>query len=119
MGEILFGNNFSANQNFFCASNTRISFGDNVLLGWNVHIRDGDGHKIFNENREIINGNRTISIGSHVWLASYVSILKGAKISDDSIVGFGSIVTKSFSETNVVIGGTPAVVVKRNINWKA
>ena len=118
-GTIIFGNNFSANQNFFCASNTRISFGDNVLAGWNVHVRDGDGHEIFNEKNEVINKNRGIFIGNHVWLASYASILKGTKISDNSIVGFGSIVTKSFSEENVIIGGIPASVVKRNISWKA
>ncbi len=47
-----------------------------------------------------------------------VSILKGATIFDNSIVAFGSIVTKSFTETNVIIAGIPAKIVKTNINWK-
>ncbi|RTZ02053.1 acyltransferase [Flavobacterium bomense] len=117
-GKISFGNKFVANQNFFCASNTSISFGDNAVLGWNIHIRDGDGHNIYDENKNIINNNKPISIGNQVWLASYVSILKGVKIPDNSIVAFGSIVTKSFFEKNVIIGGIPASVVKKNINWE-
>jgi acetyltransferase-like isoleucine patch superfamily enzyme len=117
-GEISFGNKFVANQNFFCASNTSISFGDNAVLGWNIHIRDSDGHKIYDENKNVINANRPINIGNQVWVASYANILKGVIISDNSIVAFGSIVTKSFLEENVIIGGIPASVVKRNINWE-
>ena len=117
-GEISFGNKFVANQNFFCASNTSISFGDNTVLGWNIHIRDGDGHNIYDQNHSVINNNKPISIGNQVWLASYVSILKGVKIQDDSIVAFGSIVTKSFHEKNIIIGGIPACIVKKNINWE-
>jgi acetyltransferase-like isoleucine patch superfamily enzyme len=117
-GEISFGDKFVANQNFFCASNTSISFGDNAVLGWNIHIRDSDGHKIYDENKNVINANRPINIGNQVWIASYANILKGATISDNSIVAFGSIVTKPFLEENVIIGGIPASVVKKNINWE-
>lgn len=117
-GKINFGNNFASNQNFFCASNTVISFGDNVLLGWNIHIRDGDGHIIFNQNNEIINPNNPIAIGNNVWIASYASILKGVVVQENCIVAFGSIVTKKFKESNVIIGGVPAAVVKKNIYWK-
>lgn len=117
-GKIFFGNQFTSNQNFFCASNTMITFGDNVVLGWNIHVRDGDGHVIFNQKNDVINANKPISIGNKVWLASYASILKGVIIQDNSIVAFGSIVTKSFQEANIIIGGIPATIVKRNINWE-
>lgn len=117
-GEIIFGENFTANQNFFCASNTSIIFGKNILAGWNIHIRDGDGHIIYDQDKKIINQNKPITIGSHVWIASYSFILKGVTIADDSIVALGSIVTKSFSEPNIIIGGVPAVLVKKNIEWE-
>ncbi|WP_281224926.1 acyltransferase [Flavobacterium aquiphilum] len=117
-GTISFGDKFVANQNFFCASNTAISIGSNVVLGWNINIRDADGHSIYDQNQNRINHNKPISIGNRVWLASYVSILKGAKIPDNSIVAYGAIVTKSFFEKNVIIGGIPATVVKKNINWE-
>ena len=117
-GEIIFGNQLTANQNFFCASNTSVSFGENVVLGWNIHVRDADGHPIFNQNGDRINENRCISVGDHVWIASYASILKGVTIPDNCIVGFGSIVTKSFKEQGLIIGGIPAIEVKKNINWE-
>lgn len=42
---------------------------------------------------------------------------KNVKISDNSIVGWGSIVTRKFDEPNVIIAGIPAKVVKRGVNW--
>lgn len=117
-GEIIFGKNFTANQNFFCASNTSISFGDNILAGWNIHIRDGDGHPIYDQDNKIINTNKPIKIGNQVWIASYSTILKGLTISDNSVVALGSIVTKSFLDPNIIIGGIPAVMVKKNVRWE-
>jgi acetyltransferase-like isoleucine patch superfamily enzyme len=116
-GKIFFGNQFRANQNFFCASNTIISFGNNVVVGWNIHIRDGDGHVVFDQNNQVTNANKPIYIGNKVWLASYASVLKGVIIQDNSIVAYGSIVTKSFQESNIIIGGMPANIVKRNVTW--
>lgn len=117
-GKIIFGENFTANQNFFCASNTSITFGKNILAGWNIHIRDGDGHVVYNQENKVINQNKPIKIGNHVWIASYSFILKGVTIGDDSIIALGSIVTRSFFEPNIIIGGVPAVMVKRDIHWE-
>lgn len=35
----------------------------------------------------------------------------------NSIVGCGAIVTKCFNESNVVLGGIPAKIIKRNTTW--
>ena len=45
-------------------------------------------------------------------------LLKGVKIEGHSIIGSGSVVTKSFGETNVVIAGNPAKIVKKDIDWR-
>lgn len=116
-GIIHFGNNFTANQNFTCFSNTNIIFGDDVLCGWNVNVRDSDGHDIYNEN-EIMNPNQSIIIGKHCWLSAHVDILKGSKINDGCIVGFRSLVTKKFEDKNAILGGVPAKIIKTNISWK-
>ena len=118
-GIISFGNNFKANQNFTCFSNTKILLGNNILIGWNVNIRDSDGHNILNiNNNEILNPNKSIEIGNHVWIGSHVDILKGASINDNSIIGFKSLVTKKYTEKNVIIAGNPAKIIKTNINWE-
>lgn len=46
-----------------------------------------------------------------------VKIGKNTKIPDNSIVGWGSIVTKVFNEPNIILAGIPAKIVKRGINW--
>lgn len=44
--------------------------------------------------------------------------MKGTKISNDSVVGTGSILTKCFTEPNVLIVGNPAQIKKREIHWE-
>lgn len=59
-------------------------------------------------------GNRVVINGVTLYLQedrSHVSI------GDNSIVGWGSIVTRRFDEPNVILAGIPAKVVKRGINW--
>lgn len=58
-------------------------------------------------------------IGNNVWVGSEVTLLKGTVIPDGSVVGYGSIVTKAFDEESVIIVGSPAKIVKRNIRWNA
>nr|HQE12748.1 hypothetical protein [Flavipsychrobacter sp.] len=56
-------------------------------------------------------------IGNHIWIASHVSILKGVHIADNTVVATRAVVTKSFIEKNILIGGMPAKKLKENINW--
>ncbi len=118
-GDIIFGNNFSCNKNCFFSSNCLVSFGENVLLGWNISIRDGDGHPIW--TRKVKNDDSSpIIIGNHVWIAADVDILKGAMIPDGCIVACRSLVTKKFDDKfqNAVIGGIPAKCIKTDIRWE-
>ena len=42
---------------------------------------------------------------------------KNASIGDNSIIGASSIVTKRFDDTNIAIGGNPAKIIKKDVNW--
>ena len=55
----------------------------------------------------------SIKIGSYCWLGMHSVILPGVELGDFTIVGAGSIVTKSFLEGYCVIVGNPAKVVRR------
>ena len=44
--------------------------------------------------------------------------LKGTDISDNSIVGAGSLVTKELCESNVIVAGNVAKVIKKGVSWK-
>ena len=102
-------------------NNSKIQIGDNCLISAGVKIRSGElPHKIFNnETNENIDNSDGIYIGNHVWIGENVYIMKRAKISDNSIIGSASVVTKKFDESNVVIAGNPAKICKRNVNWQA
>ena len=97
---------------------TEICIGDDCMFAEQIFITISDMHTIFdNETKEVINNPQNIYIGSHVWLGFRTAVLKGARISDFSVAGTGSVITKSFSESNVILAGNPAKIIRHNINW--
>ena len=95
-----------------------LEIGKNCMFAYDIDIKTGDSHSIIDiRNNKRVNYAKKISIGNHVWIASHVSILKGVSINDDSIVATRSLVTKSFEQKNVIIGGVPAIIIKENITW--
>lgn len=63
-----------------------------------------------NQNKEL-NGKGMIEIGHNVWIGGRVTILRGCKIGDCSIIAAGSVVTKDVPAYSIV-GGVPAKVIK-------
>lgn len=117
-GTLLIGNNFSTNKNCFIACSKGVSIGDDVTFGWNINVRDNDGHVVINKISGGVSESAPVRVGNHVWVASFAHILKGTTIPDDSVVAYGSIVTKAFDGSNLLIGGVPAKVLKEDIDWK-
>lgn len=116
--KICLGKHFRCNYaSIIAAENDDIIFGNEVVLGWRVNIRNTDGHHIV-ENGTPKKNHKTIIVGNHVWICSHSHILKGAKIGNDSVVGYGSLVTKSFTNPNVLLAGWPAKIIKQSINWE-
>ncbi|WP_217126565.1 acyltransferase [Hydrogenophilus thiooxidans] len=56
--------------------------------------------------------DRNITIGRHCYIGSAVRFAPGSAVGDFTIVGLGSIVTRKFTETHVLIAGNPATVLK-------
>lgn len=92
-------------KDFLCAGN---------FIGW-TH----DGHSIIDINGKLLNYNKnnTINIGDHVWCGYDVKLTKNASVGSNSVIATGCVVAKKFTETNIIIGGNPAKILKRNINW--
>ena len=65
-----------------------------------------------------MNGIGSIEIGKHVWLTSNTIVAKNVKIADGCIVAQGAVVSKSITESKSLVGGVPAKVIRKDIEWK-
>lgn len=119
-GTIEFGKEFKNNKNLHIGCVKKIIFHDDVLIGYDVWIIDNDGgHPIYDlESGKKMENSKPIEIGEHVWIGAFVDIRKGVKVSRNSVVAWKSLVTKKFETENCIIAGTPAKIIKENINWK-
>lgn len=87
-----------------------------------LHISEGSifafGVKIITANHDPQDLRRhmpgpPVRIGRNCWLASNVVVLPGVELGDHTVVGAGSVVTKSFPEGHCVLVGIPARVLRR------
>lgn len=116
--DIIFGNHFRCNHSTTIdCTEENITFGDNVVCGWNVTIRNGDGHTVIDMG-EKRRKTAPITIGNHVWICAMSTILKNTKIGDNSVVAYGSLLTKATGESNRLYAGVPAKPIKDNIDWE-
>lgn len=110
--------NFScAAANFELKEEKTIRIGKDCMFSKGINLYTSDMHSILDSSSKVINKGSNIEIGDHVWVGLNAMILKGSAILHNSIIGAGSVVTKKFTESNVVIAGNPAQIVKRQINW--
>lgn len=114
-GTLIFGNNVAISAESSICCQNRITMGDHVVISWDCLIMDSDLHKILDNERNIINLDKPITIGNDVWIACRCLLLKESEIVDGSIVAAGSTVTKSMIERNSIIGNNR--ILKSDIQW--
>ena len=90
-GKILIGDNVSINRNCILICHDSISIADNCAIGPNTVFYDHD-HK-FGENG-IEPGFKTapIVIEKNCWIGAGVTILRGVRIGEGSVIGAGAVV---------------------------
>lgn len=109
--ECYIGFNFSA----LSVAKGKIEIGNNVLIASNVLITN-ENHGInpelsipyMNQDLEFKN----VYIGDGCWIGEKTIILPGVSIGKQSIIGAGSVVTKSIPEYSIAVGN-PAKVIKK------
>jgi acetyltransferase-like isoleucine patch superfamily enzyme len=120
--------NFTLLNGALIMAEENIEIGSHCLVSWNVGIADSDFHPLepaqrlvdakalapYFKNRPARPKLRTapVRIGDNVWIGMNAVILKGVTIGENSVVAAGAVVTKSV-EPNTVVGGNPAIVVKK------
>ncbi|WP_163516598.1 acyltransferase [Gelidibacter japonicus] len=109
---ISFGHNVSINNQFTVVSELGVAIHDDVLIGLNCAIYDSNFHDLDQTNRKNTDPNpEKVIIERNVFIGNNVTILKGVTIGENSVVAAGAMVLQSFP-ANVVIGGSPAKILK-------
>jgi len=111
------GTKILGKTHFAAIETTALTVGKNCLFSGDIHFRTGDSHAVLDLQGRRINPSRDITLGDHVWVGTKTTFLKGAQVGSDSVVGACAVVTGAHPETNCVLAGVPAKVVKRDVNW--
>lgn len=91
-GHIIFGNEFNATTHLQLISYHKVTFEDNVLIGWNTLITDSDFHSLTDINTGKKNkAYGPIYVGRNVWIANGCKLYKNAMIPDNCVLGADSI----------------------------
>lgn len=93
-----------------------IKIDSNCLFSNSIEIHTTDYHKLYSDN-DCYNIPQDVHIGSHTWVGLRTLIMKGVNLAPNTVVGANSVVTKSYDESNVVLAGIPAKIVKKNVEW--
>lgn len=86
-----------------------VYIGNYVMFARNIGVISSN-HNVYNLNEHLYS---QVIIGDHCWIGMNSVILPGVKLGRRTIVGSGSVVTKSFPEGYCIIGGNPAKIIKR------
>ena len=103
-GVITLGNNVFFNNGCGLHARKAITVGDETIFGENVHVYDHN-HRFADPTLAIKDQGYTeapVSIGRHCWIGSNVTILKGATIGDNTVIGAGCVISGDIPANSVV-----------------
>lgn len=117
---IIIGNNVIINMNCTLVDNNIIEIGNNVLIASNVQIYTAT-HSTKVKERSIRDSSsgknicvtiaRPVKICDGAWIGGGAIILPGVTIGENTVIGAGSVVTRSIPD-NCVAVGNPCRVIK-------
>lgn len=101
---------FQKAGNYYQATKAKIKIGKDCFIACNVGIITAN-HDV-NDLSKHCDG-KDVVIGAKSWIGMNSTILPGVVLGEQTIVGAGSVVTKSFPEGHCVIAGNPAKLIKK------
>jgi hypothetical protein len=111
---LVIGTGFGMTGGTICAEES-ISIGDHVVVGANTTITDTDFHPLdpaLRRRDPLAGQTRPVSIEDDVFIGMNCLILKGVTVGAGSVIGAGSVVTRSIPP-GVIAAGNPARVVRK------
>lgn len=116
-GKITIGENVGM-SNCTLVSDSEITIGRMTKLGGSVKIYDTDFHSLDPSERAAeVSGkrygaSRAVALDENVFVGAHTIILKGVRIGRNSVIGAGSVVTRSVPE-NEIWAGNPARFIRK------
>mgnify|MGYP001492963909 CR=1 FL=1 len=109
------------NVTLYCEPEGEINIEDYCMFSDGITIQCGSEHGIISlEDKKILNSERSIiKIGKHFWCGRNSTIVVNSKklnIGSGSILGIGSVLTRSMPK-NCIFAGNPAKKIKENVSW--
>ena len=102
--------NFQSRGCYFQCINARIVIGRGTYIAPNVGIITSN-HDPYNLDAHLPGSD--VVLGESCWIGMNSVILPGVHLGPHTIVGAGSVITKSFPEGNVIIAGNPAKEIRK------
>ncbi|WP_247688515.1 acyltransferase [Pseudoalteromonas sp. MMG012] len=103
-------NNFNSSGTYFQNFNGHITLGKGTYIAPNVGIITSN-HDLKDLSVHLPGEN--VVLGESCWVGMNSVILPGVTLGANTVVAAGSVVTKSFPDGGVIIGGSPAKVIKQ------
>lgn len=104
------GENCNIYSNIATSESYLIHIGNNVTISNGVQLITHD-NSICKVMPQFTDTFGHVSIGDNSFIGAKTVILPGVTIPANTIVGSGSVVTKSFTEERTILGGNPAKVI--------
>lgn len=102
-------NNFQSPGTYYQNFKGKIHIGKGSYIGPNVGIITAN-HIIGDLDKH--EDGKDVVIGESCWIGMNSVLLPGVKLGDNTIVAAGAVVNSSFEDGNVIVGGTPARILK-------
>lgn len=87
----------------------KVYIGNYVRFAPNIGVLSSN-HDLYNRDKY---NDASIKIGDYCWIGMNSIILAGVELGENTIVGAGAVVTKSFPEGHCIIAGNPAKIIKQ------
>ena len=104
------------NYNVVILDTSRVDLGENCFIAPGC-VLACSGHALDSSQRgDGISTSKPIIIGKNVWIGANCTICPGVTIGDNTVIGAGSVVTKSIPEGVVAVGNPARVLRPINAN---